>query len=85
MKRKPWSTAVIFLAVAMASPLAQARDGHDDYRSGPIYRETHVERHYYHHRHHYYNRHHAPAPRYHGPHCQPNHYPGQHHEIAHHR
>lgn len=75
MNRKILSTAVLFLAVVMAAPLAQARDGRDGwngrdhYRSAPVHREKYVERHYYHpgqHRgwykpHHYYR----PAPRHH--------------------
>lgn len=93
MNRKLLSTAVIILTVMMAPPLAQARDDHGDYRSGSVYRETHVERHYYHpgqhrgwhqprhfnhHRHHDFNHHRAPAPRYYGRHHQPNYYPGHH-------
>ena len=93
MNLKLLSTAVIFLAAVMAAPLAQARDGRGDHRSGPVYRETHVERHYSHpgrhhgwhqprhfrhgHRH---NRHHYYR---HAP--APRHYAPRHHHPGHYR
>ena len=73
MNRKILSTAALILAMVVAAPLAQARDGRDgrdNHRPAPVYRERYVERHYYHPGRHYgwykpqYHHHHyRPEPR----------------------
>ncbi len=89
MNRKLLSTAVIFLAAVMAAPLAQARDGRGDYRSGAVYRETHAERHYSHPGQHrgWHQPRHFHQPR-HSHHRYYNHYRGpapRHHHQGHYR